>query len=365
MSSLLRPPDSGRLRAQAEAAAQAGDWPRALDLWRQLNATSGATSATLLGESRACLARGLAGQAERALRRAVAADPADTEAWLLLLKILRVEDRLLDAFRLGWTAIEQVAPDARAELLRELTLAALTDLPDDLARTTLKRWIDADPADIDARVAYLRRIGAEPRSADPDREARLAELSELLASHPDHVGVREALVTALADAGEPDRGRTILESWPIADRDGRYWRLRGRWDLEHDHLPEQAVTALRAATRGFPPGLAHPLPPGTSPQDHGSSPKKRAERRRPSAGSESCSTRSSSSRKLDASFAHLDQPAALQALAELCSRAGLIRLADAWRAIEPTSDQDPGPGSDDQAVMFTSAVETAARPTPW
>ena len=101
-------------------------------------------------------------------------------------------------------------------------------------------------------MAYLRRIGAEPRSDDPDRATRLAELSELLASHPGHVGVREALVTALADAGEPDRGRALLESWPADERDGRYWRLRGRWDLEHDHRPDQAVTALRAAILDFP-----------------------------------------------------------------------------------------------------------------
>ena len=134
-------------------------------------------------------------------------------------------------------------------------------------------------------MAYLRRIGAEPRADDPDRASRLAELSELLASHPDHVGVREALVTALADAGEPDRGRALLESWPADERDGRYWRLQGRWDLEHDHQPDRAVEALRTALAGLPAGLAHPLPagqgpPGREPQGGGT-----ARRRRRSAGS--------------------------------------------------------------------------------
>ena len=104
--------------------------------------------------------------------------------------------------------LDDVLPEARPQLLRELTLAALTDLPDDLARSTLKRWIDADPGDVDARVAFLRRIGAEPRADDPDRESRLVQLRDLLASHPEHVDAREALVTALADAGEPERGRT-------------------------------------------------------------------------------------------------------------------------------------------------------------
>ena len=93
---------------------------------------------------------------------------------------------------------------------------------------TLRRWIDADPGDVDARVALLRRIGAGPRADDPERESRLAQLRDLLASHPEHVDAREALVTALADAGEPEAGRKLLETWPLEQRDGRFWRLRGR-----------------------------------------------------------------------------------------------------------------------------------------
>ena len=59
-------------------------------------------------------------------------------------------------------------------------------------------------------------------------------------------------VTALADAGEPDRGRVFLEGWPAAMRDARYWRLRGRWDLEYDHRPDQAIPAFRAALEVLP-----------------------------------------------------------------------------------------------------------------
>ena len=322
--------DGDRLRVRAEASSRAGDWSKALGLWRRINAGSGATGATYLGEGRACLAQGLAAQAERALRRAATATPGEPEVWLLLLEILRVEDRPLDAFRLGWEALDALSPENRIELLRELTLAALTDLPDNLARETLSRWIEADPGDIDARVAYLRRIGFEPRSDDPDRAARLAELSKLLASHPGHVGVREALVTALADAGEPERGRTLLESWPADQRDGRYWRLRGRWNLEHDHQPDQAARALRAALVDFPQDwrthyrLARAL---------------QIEKRTVEAQQEAEAVGRirelldplTLGPRLDASFVHLDDPAALGTLAELCDRAGLTRLAQAWR----------------------------------
>ena len=75
-----------------------------------------------LEEARACLALGRAAQAELSLHRAITADPSDLEPWRLLLEILRVEDRTLEAQHVGWEAYDQVRPEARRELLRELTL---------------------------------------------------------------------------------------------------------------------------------------------------------------------------------------------------------------------------------------------------
>jgi len=327
---LLGGEDVTRLQVRAEAAAQAGDWTTALGLWRRINTTAGATSRTYLGEGRACLALGRAAQAERALRKAASAAPTESAAWLLLLEVLRVEDRLVDAFTLGWQALDQALPAARPQLLRELTLAALTDLPDELARSTLRRWIDADPGDVDARVALLRRIGAEPRADDPERESRLIQLGDLLASHPEHVDAREALVTALADAGEPEAGRKLLETWPLEQRDGRFWRLRGRWDLDHDHRPDQAVDALQAALVDFPQDwrihyrLAQALQIVHRPEE--------ARREAETVGRiRELLDPLTLGPKLDAAFSHLDEPAALQTLADLCARAGLTRLAGVWR----------------------------------
>ena len=44
---------------------------------------------------------------------------------------------------------------AQRELLRELTLGLLADLPDEQIRTTLRRWVDADSDDVDAQIALL------------------------------------------------------------------------------------------------------------------------------------------------------------------------------------------------------------------
>jgi tetratricopeptide (TPR) repeat protein len=329
----LIPESPARLRAEAESAARAGDWPRALRAWRALNATGAARGATHLEEARSCLALNRAAQAERSLRLAIAADPADPEPWRLLLQILRVEDRTLEAQDLGWEAYARLPPAGRRAPLRALTLALLADLPDETARLTLRRWVQGDAQDVDARVALLQRIAAQPRGSDPDRDSRLAELETIVAEHPDHLGAREALVTALADAYEPDRGRAVLDGWPGLEsaRDARYWRLRGRWDLEYDHRPDRAVDAFRKVVAVLPQdlrswsGLARSL-------------------RRTARDAEARQAAETVGRirevldpmtlgpSLDAAFKHLDDPAALRDLAVLAGRAGLTRLSDAWRA---------------------------------
>ena len=133
-----------RLRSRAEAAARDGDWIAALKHWRVINATKDANGLTHLGEARACLALGRAMQAERSLRKSIEADPRDPEPWRLLLEILRVEDRTIEALGPGWEAYDKVRPDARRLLLRELTFSLLADLPDERVRAALRRWIDAD-----------------------------------------------------------------------------------------------------------------------------------------------------------------------------------------------------------------------------
>jgi Flp pilus assembly protein TadD len=324
-----------RLRAEAERAARANDWAGALRAWRALNATGAARGATHLAEARAALAMGYAGQAEQSLRRSVAADPADPEPWRLLLEILRVEDRTLEAQQMGWEAYDRVPAASRREVLRELTLAMLADLSDDLVRNTLRRWIDADPADIEARVALSQRIASQPRAADPDRQTRLAELEGLLAEHPGHLGAREAFIVALADAGEPDRGRAALDGWPgpaeDRDRDPRYQRLRGRWDLEYDRRPAEAAAALRAAAQTLPQDwrswsrLARALRQlGRDVEAHLAA--EAVGRIREALEPTALGPR------LDDDFRHLDDPRALRDLAALSAQAGLSQLADAWRA---------------------------------
>lgn len=329
-----------RLRGWAEAAAKAGDWSRAQSAWHAFNTTPNATSATLVAEARAALALGRAGAAEETLARASKTNPANPEPWRLRLEIRRVENRPLDALAVGWAALDAVPPHARRSVLKGLTLALLADLPDDLARKTLARWAETS-TDRDARVALLQRIAAMPRGSDPPRADRIAELRDILREAPDHRDAREALVTALADAGEPDLGRQVLDAWPGPEptRDARYWRLRGRWDLEYDHHPDRAVDALRRALADLP---------------HDWKTRFRLARALHAAGLEDDARREAElvsrtrealdparlGRRLSADLDRPDHPAASQAdladLADLCTHAGLTRLAEAWSTLDET-----------------------------
>lgn len=329
-----------RWRAKAEAAERAGAWAEALAAWREVNASGLARGSTLIAEARAALALGRAGQAESALRRATERDPANPEPWRLWLEILRVEDRPIDALRVGWAAVDAVSASDRPGVLRDLTLALLADLPDDQARKLLARWSEpqnqAEPAiDPNARVALLARMGSMPRADDPNRATRIAELTALLSRKPDHLAARETLVAALADAGEPEAGREVLDAWPgpEPERDARYWRLRGRWLLDYDREPEQAAAALSRALQTLP---------------HDWKTRYRLARALRAAGREADAQRAAEDvgrvrealdpTRLGPQLARdlrapsLEHRQSLQELADLCHRVGLTRLAQAWRA---------------------------------
>jgi thioredoxin-like negative regulator of GroEL len=329
-----------RLWSQATEAASTGDWSTALRRWREINTTSAARSSSYLGEARACLALGLAAQAELSLRRAINVDPANHESWRLLLEILRVENRTLEAQRLGWDAYENVDRQGQRELLRTLTLALLAELPDELVRSTLQRWVDADNKDVDARIALWQRIAAQPRATDPDRPSLLISLEELLAQHSDHIGAREALVAALADAGEPARGHDLLDTWPKENQDARYWRLRGRWELEYDHHPEQAIRAFQIALAEIPQDWQswYRLARALRILNRNSTSREAAEavnRIREVLDPVTLGP------QLNDVLNRLDDPAAVREVATLCNRAGLARLANTWLAEVQGNDQSP------------------------
>ncbi len=281
-------------------------------------------------EAREALSAGQAARAERALIRETKFDPTDPEPWLLRLEMLRVEDRQTEAQAVGWQAHAAVRGPSRRKILRAMTLALLADTPEDIARETLARWVDADPTDLDARVAQLQRIATSPRAGDPDRASRVASLSGILTAHPDHLSAREALVLALADAGDPDRGRAVLDDWPSELRDARYHRLKGRWSLEYEHRYPEAIESFTKALADLPHDWRTHARLARALRDAN----RDAEAKRAAAVVERLRDALDPvalGKRLDADLAALDAPQSRLDLADLCDRVGLTRLAEAWR----------------------------------
>ncbi len=332
-------------RSVAEAAARSGDWDRALKIWREINASDAANGLSHLGEARAALALGRAFQSERALRRSVVADPENIEPWQLLLQILRVEDRTLDASRTGWEAYEQRAPDSRPAVLKELTLALLAELPDDDVRRTLRRWIDADSSDLDARIALVERMASQPRAADPDRVILLTELEMVVTAPP---GPHQGAGGACDRPGRRGRARAWThDSGRLALERSRFSLLASarRWDLEYDNQPEAAAAAFHTVLTEIPQDwrtwyrLARAL--HTLGRD-GESRQAAETVSRIRGALDPLVLRP----LLDESLGHLSEPAPLEEIAGLCKRVGLARLGEAWhreaQRVERGSDASGG-----------------------
>ena len=135
---------------------------------------------------------------------------------------------------------------------------------------------------------------------------------------------------ALAEAGDPDRGRAILDAWPDAERDARYHRLKGRWDLEYDRRPAEAVDAFRAALADLPYDWRTQSRLARALRNAG----RDAEAKRAADAVETLREALDPvalGKRLDADLAALDHPKSRLDLADLCDRVGLKRLAEAWR----------------------------------
>jgi hypothetical protein len=317
------------LAKKAERASKDGDFATSYTLWSEYNTGPHASHDTWLAQAKAALALGRAADGIHALRKASERNSSDPEPWLLQLEILRVEDRPIEAMEVGWKAYEAVPKPVRTGILRALTLALLADTPDELARTTLQRWVGEDSSDLEARVALLRRIAANPRDGDPSRSMRIDTLEELLQRHPESVSTRQALLSELADSGASERAMEVLKDWPARQRDARYEQIVGRLSLDFDKHPDRAAEALKRALVDLPHDWRIHYRLARALSATGESAEARREADRVSVLRELLDP-DRLEKRLAADLADLEKPQARADLADLCRSAGFDRLADAW-----------------------------------
>lgn len=327
-------PDPAALIRRAEHAASEKRWPEAASFWAEVNRTSSATGSTHWAEAQARLKLERAREAEASIERATIIEPTLAEPWRLWLELLRLEDRPAEALRVGREAIRAVQPIDRRDVLKALTLALFADPPDDVALPTLRAWAQADPDDLNARLAVLaRQVLAGPRQSGPiaARAARAATLEAMFERSPEHPGVRAATVAALAESGDVERGRALLESWPEAARDLGYQRLRGRWALDYDDRPVEAEAAYRSVLDVLPFDWKTRTRLARALHAQGRSDEANREAETVARHREALDP-SHLGPRLTRDLERLDEAPALADLAALCESVGLPDVAVAWRA---------------------------------
>jgi len=317
------------LAERAEHAAKQGDFETSYRLWSEYNAGPRARHESWFAQAKAALAMGRAADGLRALEKAAERNPSNPEPWLLQLEIFRVEDRPVDALGVGWKGYDAVPRPARRGILRALTLALLTETPDELARTTLQRWVAADSTDLEARVALLRRMAASPRDGDLPRSARIETLEELLSRHPESISTRQALIEELADSGASRRAQEVLDDWPSRARDARFDQEAGRLSLDFDRHPERAAEVLKRALETLPQDWKIHYRLARALAALGEKTEARGEADRVGALREILDP-DRLAKRLDAALSDLEKPQARADLADLCRSVGFDRLADAW-----------------------------------
>lgn len=327
------------LRRKAIASFNAGRPREAAERLRIFNQTNLATVESKREEARAWLSANRARDAEKTLIQAIHQYPTDPLLKLMLLEIERVEDRIVEAIIQGDRALSEVDPLDRILILRGLTITLLDTIPDERAREKLRIWIQADPEDNQAEVALLKRMASDPMAGDVDRPTRIARLKLIIQKNPSFEQAYEALAIELAASGLIDEGRSILDRWPDTKRDARYDRLKGRWELEFNNHPDRAVPLFERVVAQIPHDKTSWFRLSRAYKAVERERESRLAAERVAQLVEILDPRTLSPR-LTNDFERLDDPESKLDLAEICDKAGFVKLAKAWREEAATPRHD-------------------------
>jgi tetratricopeptide (TPR) repeat protein len=207
-------------------------------------------------------------RAELAFRRAVELDSNLVEAQYLLWKALHLTGRPHQAEPQFWAVFARTFESNRAELLREwymsqffpatahaelertMGLLGADELPS--TDTELRRYFAFAQTEPDSPLGHAAAAIWLARSGDP--QAGLKVLDEgvpFLGGEPDDPLWLAARIHCLLDAGDVERASWRLERWPATDRGFDYWQCRALvLDESRAYVP--AIEAYDAALAIWP-----------------------------------------------------------------------------------------------------------------
>lgn len=219
---LSREPRQPRaLRELAGLLAAVHDHERAIAVERKLARAEGRDvapreAALWVEVARSAEAEGRAGDARKALKRAVRKDPRNPEAWILLGRI-HAEEKRAKAAIAAWRRVPEIARAAGPRVYPQLAASyAAAGRPRDFEKL-LGELLAEDGADPQARLALAGALAARGET-----DAALRELRALLERDPNDLPARAALGRALLSAGrEGDALQGYRELLTVLERDDR------------------------------------------------------------------------------------------------------------------------------------------------
>jgi lipopolysaccharide biosynthesis regulator YciM len=214
------PGNRNALRALIRLRADVRDHRRAVELQRRLARAEGregrSEEARLLVEmSEAAHAEGRSEEARRALRRALRRDPRCVDAWIQLGALEAERGRSKRALA-AWQKVPEldrrVGPEVYPRL--EATYAALGRARE--FEDYLRRLLEAQPGDVDARLALARAL-----SARGDTDSAIAEVGGVLERDSENLEAHAVLSRVLLEAGrEAEAVKELGELVDLLERGG-------------------------------------------------------------------------------------------------------------------------------------------------
>ena len=205
-----RPKDAAALAALVRLAADARDFPLALDAQRRLARLGGdgareAEARLLVEMAQAAHASGETDEARKTLKKAVKRDPANGMAWMRLGEVEAEKGRNKAALA-AWKKLVEIDRRAAVQAYPRLESAyAALGSPRDFEK--LLRGVLADrPADTAARLALVRHLAARGDTGEALREAE-----EALSRDPEHLALHGAKARVLLDEGSDEDALKALD----------------------------------------------------------------------------------------------------------------------------------------------------------
>jgi len=140
-----------------------------------------------------------------------------------LIEIYATQERWEEAREMAWSCLDRVAPDQRINVLFMLLRTRVQRVAAEARAPKLRRFVAADPRDIDSRLALARVEAALGNAEEAERQLTIA-----LEQEPSNVEAWRDRLSTLYERGDMKTLSEAVAKLPKgAVHDGEIWKFRG------------------------------------------------------------------------------------------------------------------------------------------